>query len=244
MKICIFDDEILELKKTKSLIEDYCDKTNIEYFIDTYTDASILKNKMECFPQECEYDIFFLDIIMQIEGIEIGKIIKNKFPNALIIFVTTSKDYAIDAFSVKAFDYILKPIDPIAFNDKMDEIIKSLKNKVKNAFTFKGSNHSVVSIGFENVVYIESLNRRMVIHLDSFEEISSPVLRNKFFDSIPFDINNHNFMICHSSYVVNLNQIRSIEKNYFVMKNDDIVPISKQYYQTVKKKYIDYLAGE
>ena len=244
MRICICDDEQNELINTYNLIDAYFKSQNIEYTIDKYNDANVLLNKLIYFPEEAQYDIYFLDIIMQIEGTKVARKIKELDEANLIVFITTSKDYAIEAFDVRAVDYILKPINPETFNHKMDAIMKMLTMNLKKTFVFKATNHSVVSVNIENVVYIESYNRRMIIHMDSMEEISSPIMRARFQDSIPFDFKSHHFLQCHSSYIVNFNQIRSIEKNSFIMKNGEEVPISKQYYQDVKKKYISYLLGE
>lgn len=244
MRICICDDEQNELINTYNIIESYFKNQNIEFCIDKFDDANVLLNKLTFFPEEAQYDIYFLDIIMQIEGTKVARKIKELDESSVIVFITTSKDYAIEAFDVRAVDYILKPINVESFNSKMDAILKTMETHLKKTFVFKATNHSVVSVSIENVVYIESYNRRMIIHMDSMEEISSPILRTRFQDSIPFDFKSHHFIQCHSSYIVNFNQIRSIEKSYFVMKNGDAVPISKQYYQDVKKKYISYLLGE
>ena len=244
MRICICDDEQNELINTYNIIDNYFKNMNMEYLIDKYNDANVLLNKLIYFPEEAQYDIYFLDIIMQIEGTQVARKIKELDESSIIIFITTSKDYAIEAFNVRAVDYILKPIDPVVFSNKMNAIMKNIDMRLKKTFVFKATNHSVVSINIENVVYIESYNRRMIVHTDTMEEISSPILRTRFQDSIPFDFKSHNFVQCHSSYIVNFNQIKSIEKNCFVMKNGEEVPISKQYYQDVKKKYINYLLGE
>lgn len=244
MRICICDDDLFELEKTSNMMQNLCIKMNLNCVIDKFNDANVLLNKLTYFNEETQYDIYLLDIIMQVEGIEIAKKIREFDQHCLIIFITSSKDFAIDAFGVRALNYLLKPIEADEFNNKMTEAFKNLENKPKTSFIFKATNHSVVSINIENVVYIESLNRRMVIHLDSMEEISSPILRTKFQEAIPFDYRSHNFLPCHSSYIVNLNQIKALEKGYFITKTEEAVPISKQFYPDVKKRYIDYLLGE
>ncbi len=244
MRICICDDEQQELLKTSQLMKDFLNKQNINYTLDTYNNAKVLMNKVDLFFEEARYDIYLLDIIMQVEGIEVAKKIREKDEDAIIVFITTSRDYAVEAFGVKANDYLLKPVEANEFNKKMADVLKLLQNKIKTSFAFKSQDHTVISVSIENVVYIESINRRILIHLDTFEEIYSPVIRTRFHESVPFDFEKHNFVHCHSSYIVNLNQIKNIEKNGFITKTDEFVPISKHYYQDVKKKYIDYLAGE
>ena len=53
-----------------------------------------------------------------------------------------------------------------------------------------------------------------------------------------------NFMNCHASYIVNFNYVKSINDKSFIMKNDEMIPISKSLLTTVKKAYIKYLAGD
>ena len=51
-------------------------------------------------------------------------------------------------------------------------------------------------------------------------------------------------MNCHASYIVNFNYVKSINDKSFIMKNDEMIPISKSLLTTVKKAYIKYLAGD
>ena len=244
MKICICDDEQLELERTSILVSNYFDKMNLDYSIETFNNAVVLLNKMKYFQDEVNFDVYLLDILMQVEGIELAKKIREFDNDATIIFITSSKEFAIEAFGVRAFDYILKPFKDEEFILKLDNLIKSLSTKIKKSFTYKTSNHLVTTVNIENIEYIESISRRIIIHLDNNETLTSPIIRTRFTDSIPFNYNNHSFLQCHSSYIVNLNKIKAIEKSWFVMNSGEIVPISKQYYPKVKQSYINYLVGE
>ena len=52
-------------------------------------------------------DAIFLDINMpDMNGISLGKIITKMYPDTKIIFITAYKDYAVDAFEIKAYDYL------------------------------------------------------------------------------------------------------------------------------------------
>ena len=244
MRICICDDELEELEKTTALAKDFFNRLNIEYQIDTFSNAKVLLNKLEYFYEEANYDIYLLDIIMQVEGIDVARKIKEKNEDAIIIFVTTSKDFAVEAFAIHANDYIVKPVKADDFVDKMNNVLKVMKTRTKSSFAFKTDEHNLRTIAIDSIVYIESANRRMILHLNTFEEVYSPVLRMRFHEAIPFDYVNHNFFQCHSSYVVNLNEIKNITKNGFIMNTDEFVPISKQYYQEARHRYISYLTGE
>ena len=59
----------------------------------------------------CDYDVFLLDIYMHnMSGIQVAEEIRKKDKYVLIIFITSSKDYAVEVYRVHASDYLLKPI--------------------------------------------------------------------------------------------------------------------------------------
>ena len=58
-----------------------------------------------------------------INGLNLSKIIRKIYPKVKIIFITAYKDYAIDAFEVKAFDYLLKPYS----ESRIKNLLKTLK---------------------------------------------------------------------------------------------------------------------
>ena len=76
------------------------------------------------------------------------------------------------------------------------------------------------------------------------EIITSTSLRTKFIESIPFNLKENSFLLCHNSYIVNMNKIKGIKDLEFIMDNGDLVPISKRMLKEVKDEYINYLVGD
>ena len=69
-------------------------------------------------------------------------------------------------------------------------------------------------------------------------------IRGKFLEEIPFDIETYNFINCHTSFVVNMSQIKSITDHSFIMKNGHHIPIAKRIEKQVVETYTKYLLGE
>ena len=85
----------------------------------------------------------------------------------------------------------------------------------------------------------------MIIHTMKGEDIITTSLRTKFLESIPFDYTKYDFVNCHSSFIVNLNYVKAIKNDSsFLLKNGEIIPISKRFYQKVKNIYCSYLIGD
>lgn len=243
MKIAICDDTNLDLKLLEQIILEYSKANSFDIIIDTYDDPRILINRITYFDPK-EYDIYFLDICMQENGIEVAEKIRKLDNDCYIIFATSSKDYAIDAFKVRALDYVLKPINKPEVFECLNRIFEATNSNVRNVCSIKTNDHNLVTVDIKNITFIESNNRRMVVHLFDKTQLVSTSLRSKFLESIPFDYQKHNFIYCHSSYIVNMNYIKAISDYAFILKNNEIVPISKRAFAEVKDKYIKYLVGE
>lgn len=242
MKITICDDTLSDLESTLKILNKYAKVNNIKIDIEKHNHPANLINQVSFKPEE--YRIFFLDIVMQKNGIDVAKEIRKYCKDAIIIFTTSSKEFAIDAFEVNAYHYLLKPLDKKKVFECLDNIINNLISSTPNVFQIKTNDKNIVTIDVKEISFIESLNRRISIHLRNEEVILSTSLRAKFLDSIPFDYENSGFINCHASYIVNMNDVKGITDKAFTMKNGEIIPISKNLFSYVKKTYIQYLVGE
>ena len=242
MKITICDDSISDLNNMETIINKYARINNISIKVEKHNHPDTLINQVSFRPEE--YHIFFLDVVMQKNGIGVAKIIKDICKNCIIVFATSSKEFAIDAFGVKAFDYLLKPLDENQVFSCISQVLETIDENNNSFIKFKTNDKDIKAINIKDISYIESISRRIVLHMKDGINITSTSLHNKFLDSIPFDYEKCHFINCHASYVVNMNDIQSINDKSFIMKNGDIIPISKSMFTLVKKQYIDYLVGE
>jgi len=245
MKIAICDDTPQDLENLKNALVEYFKEKEIPFSIEGFNDCRVLLNRFKVVETN-EYDIFILDVMMQKNGVDVAKEIRKYNDSSTIIFETSSEEFAIDAFKVQAFDYILKPINKDKIKECFDKLLDLKKESLKkHVFTIKSMDHAQETVDIKNIIYIESSDRRMIIHLMKGEPIVTTSLRSKFLESIPFDYDNYNFINCHSSFLVNLNSIKSIRNDSsFELKNGEVIPISKRLFQDVKNKYIEYLLGE
>lgn len=243
MKIAICDDTELDLKNLETLVLQYSKQYNIPITVDSYNEPSVLLNRIQYFNQN-EYVIYFLDIIMQQNGIDVAGQIRKNDPDVPIVFTTSSKEFAIDAFKVQAYDYILKPIVKNELFECLNKLTKTIKTSIKNVFNIKTEDLSYVTINVNEISFIEQKDRRIIYHMIDGKEYTTTTIRSKFIDEIPFKFETYNFINCHHSFIVNMNRIASIDDYSFTMKNGDNIPISKRFLKTVRDTYVKYLLGE
>ena len=110
MKITICDDSIKDLLHTEKLLIKYKSlHPDKEFELEKFSDPSRLYQKISTGKLT---DIYILDMLMpRRTGIDIGNLIRMSGCESVIIYITSSEDYALDAYGVHAVRYLLKPID-------------------------------------------------------------------------------------------------------------------------------------
>ena len=77
------------------------------------------------------FRLVFLDICMDgMSGIELARALRGRDRSMLIVFVSTSREYAFDAFPIHPFDYLIKPYDDRRLRTLLDEALDALDASV------------------------------------------------------------------------------------------------------------------
>lgn len=115
MRIILVDDELLALKALMDSVTAALPGSQPICFTSAIESIS--------FARENQIDIAFLDIEMRsMNGLQLATALKKLQPNLNIIFVTGHLSYAVDAFAVRASDYLLKPTSPEAILGAMQNL--------------------------------------------------------------------------------------------------------------------------
>ena len=182
-------------------------------------------------------DILFLAIHMQqISGLEFAKVAPK---NVKIIFTTAFKEYAIEAYKVNAFDYLVKPITSEDFMGACEKVFNSYMqddkyNPIKrDRFLIVKSDYKYVRIPFEKILFIESMKDYIMYHLEGGECIMTLGNLKKLEDKLPREI----FKRVHRSYLANMTLFDTIERMKIIY-GKMAIPISESYKDDIIK-YID-----
>ena len=136
MRIAICDDNLNELENTRKLVSAYYNNIQVNVEIVCY-DNPINLIKLINLPNYNGFDLYFLDVIMQLNGIDTARKIREIAPDAIIVFTTSSTEYAIDAFSVKAYNYLVKPLSEEKIYNLLDDLSDSFNYRTLNTFNIK-----------------------------------------------------------------------------------------------------------
>ena len=233
--VSVCDDNIGELEKICSMIDKYTAENNIDAEINAFASGRAFLEYDE--KKQCS-DIYILDIIMpDMNGIELGKAVKQNNPRAYIIFLTTSKDYALESYSGKAFSYLLKPAESEALTAELAECFSQI-SKPSERFVLKCAT-GTLSVCAEDIIYIEYYNHRMIYRLADGKTLESVYFRETFDSMIVEYIKNGSFIKSSASYLVNMKHIKTVNTAGFIMSNGALLTVTRKYAEA-RKKYIDH----
>ncbi len=230
LRCAIIDDEPLALALIKSYIEV---SANLTYVID-FEDAIAAAEYLNLH----QIDLLFLDINMpDISGIDLYRSLKEK---PMVIFTTAYKNYAFDGFELNAIDYLLKPIAYARFKKAVNKAVEfyQYQNKIDTATEesiFVHSEYKLVKIILKNILYLESLEDYVKIHMIDDTMILTLMPLKKMLEKLPHD----KFKRIHRSFAVSLANVKSVLNRKATLQNGKELPISDSYldFITVWKKF-------
>ncbi|GIO27365.1 response regulator [Ornithinibacillus bavariensis] len=123
MRVVLIDDEYLPLLRLKDILENEIDNVEV---VGVYQDSMQAYKQITSNP----IDVLFMDIEMPgINGLELAEKIQEVAGDIEIVFVTGYSQYAIEAFELFAFDYILKPIRVERLKKTIEQLSQRISNK-------------------------------------------------------------------------------------------------------------------
>jgi len=242
VRTIVIDDETAALTALQRKIELYCPGIDIICLCESSKEG--LKKIIEHKP-----DLVFLDIEMPwMNGFELLSCLGDKL-DFQVVFVTAYDQYAIDAFKVKAIDYLLKPVDKddliqcikrvnIEMNrlnkSALDELIQEMGHPLHLKRLMVNSPDGIEIIEMADILYCEAASNYTYIYTDGGKKI----ITSKSLAEIDKILDETYFLRTHKSYTVNLNAIRkfsSKDGGQLILKNEDKIPVSRRKKEEVLK---------
>jgi DNA-binding LytR/AlgR family response regulator len=187
------------------------------------------------FLQENTIDVLFLDIEMPgMTGIELTKNLGLKSP--VIIFTTSKKDYAAEAFELNVADYLVKPVMPARFLQAVErarELCQSTTEQVsfdKDEFIFIRDSNIVRKLKVEDILYAEAMGDYVKLFTpQKFYAVHTTLKLVE--ERLPANT----FLRVHRSYIVAISKIDTLQDGAIII-NGKPIPVADAYRNTLNKR--------
>lgn len=220
IKTVIIDDDPFSMKVLEKFVQ------NTE-FLEL---AAVCDNGMEASKllRTLPVDLLLLDVEMpEMSGLDLLSTLNRE---AMVIIVSASREYAVEAFELNVIDYLVKPIPYPRFLIAVQKALEKVKANHQNTptdFTFVKVEQKLVKIPFDDIQYIEALGD--YVHLVSKNKKTIVYSTMK---SIENKFPHNKFIRVHRSFIVNLDKIGSIEDNSIII-GEKFIPIGATYLKSV-----------
>lgn len=203
-KIVVLEDEPSQARRMAEFLRKYeSSLANVSFSVEHYSNGLALLNAYSC-----DADVVFLDIcVPDMQGMDVARAIRKTDPNVMIVFVTNLIEYAVEGYSVRAFDYIVKPVSYPIFSAKMDRIMRILTTRKTDISLKLKTKEGIVRIEADDILYLEVRNHAVYIHMGQGKSIRQwNSLAN--YEKI---LQKAYFARCNSCYLVNLKYVQGIQ---------------------------------
>ncbi len=240
LQIAVCDDNIEELSNMVQLIDLYRISKNLNCEYSVFSNGFELVSDIE---KGARFDIYCLDIVMPgLTGIDIAKEIRNFDKVAPILFFTSSPEFALQSYSVKAINYVLKPVSKEKLFFTFDEMLEHIKREDEEDFIIVKSSEGIQKILISNLVFAEVIGRNVRYHLNSGKVIECAESFSSAYDRL---MKYGCFIKPHRSYLVNMKYVDTIENNRVTMQTLSKVPVAQGRAREIKLQYLNYqMEGE
>ena len=236
LKIAICDDDNRDLLQLASLLEAYRHDRKAKLTYVSFQSATELLASMD----SSDYDLLLLDMLMPgVNGMQAAREIREHNSRTEIVFLTSSPEFAVESYSVRAHYYLLKPATEEKLFPILDRLMDSFK-KPEDALHIK-TQTSVFSLPYGKIEYIEVSAKKLYFYLTDGDnrEVSGSLA-----DFERALLKRPGFMKVHRSYLVNLQWVRELRQGELVTVTGRRVPVARTAYPLVRTAYTQFLFEE
>lgn len=233
LKIAVCDDNKDFLHYAVNLIEKWSQQSRISVEISACNngDELIALNNSE------KMDIIFLDIIMPLlSGMETARELRLNNTAVKIVFLTSSVDFALESYEVKASGYLLKPVSFEKISEILNECAEFLETEPENIVVKTCEGYQ--KLYFYDIEYIEAQNKKVIFYLKSKRNVMAIVPFHTIEEMLA---GKTGFFKCHRSYLVYMLNIESFNNAKIITKSGRNIPIARGCSKTFKDAYFEFM---
>ena len=161
------------------------------------------------------------------DGIRLGVSLRQAGFDGKIIYLTASREYAIESFKARPFDYLLKPVGREALFSVLDEAIQSVAGQKETGIIVKTKDGSR-KLAFDSILFAELKNKGIHYHLTNGKIIESTSIRTGFGEAVQEMLRDHRFFMCSTSMVVNLYHVHTVTNDTLTFQNGQSIYLSRR----------------
>ncbi len=238
--IALCDDEAYAIQKTEDMLRNYQRKHKwLDFAIERFGNADMLLYKVK----EGNYmpDLILMDIYMPDKlGIEVAGELRSIGNESKIIFLTASREHALDAFGVGAVQYLVKPVHEEDLSRALDMLLKDITEE-RNKYILLKTDGRIQRVYVNNIVYCEAQRKTQYLYLEDGTKYTLHLTMAEIYGMLSCY---QEFVRTGAAYIVNLEYIDSLNAQNISLVTGKKIYLPRGAYKGLKEQYFRYYCGE
>jgi DNA-binding LytR/AlgR family response regulator len=234
--IAICDDDLQEIERAYDLLIRYIkEHPQHEIKIQSFSAPLELLSYVEA---NGGFDILILDIYMAgMLGTDAARELRKLGDQGEFIFITSSRNHAVEAFEVEAVQYLIKPYSESSFLAALDKVMQRITRDRRVVVTLKTS-EGMTRLAIRDVVFTETgRNNYQIIHTIQGKKLEVRMTALELFELLS---QNKFFVRCGASINLNLKFIRQISKDTIMFDTGEHLTYPYRSYQKLKEAFLRF----
>ena len=227
MQIALCDDEEWQIDALEGFLRAYEAEHGLNLTLTRFSSGEAL------LAASGEFSIVFMDIYL--DGLLGTETIRQLGGEAQAVFITTSREHAIEAFGLGAVHYLLKPVEQAAVWEAMDRCLSRLGTNARSVLNIQTS-HGSIPISATQITYIEVFDKLCVVHTAK-QQFQTYTALNTLFEQL----DGNRFLRPQRSFVVNMEFIGSLLSSKLILKDGTEISLSRNNRAELKAQYQRFL---
>lgn len=188
--------------------------------------------------EKTPFDLYLLDIVMpMLNGIGVGRELRQRHSSAQIVFLTTSDEFAVEAFSLRAAHYLIKPFSDNQFNEAMERTWEALHFTEPKTLPVRLEGGELRNVDIDEINYVESRGHAANFHLKSFVCTETQRSLSRIYEELEKLLPGQ-FIQPYKGYIVNQRAIVSIEAAGILLQCGARIPIPRGTLRQLQTQYV------
>ncbi len=237
LKIAICDDTARDAEAIRSCAGEFMRSSGVCCIFDTFNSGEALLDHIKT--KKARYDMCFVDVLMKgINGIETAAAVKTALSDCKIVFVTNSHEFAVEAFSLNALHYLVKPIT----KEQIEEVFRRCIRELLKPYITVFDGTDQVKVFLDSILYLESTHD-INAHSNTYILTESCRITARKSLAEVEKLVGENFLKLHRGLIVNMDFIRQMGKDRCVLKNGAEEVLSRSARGEIRERYKSYLSN-
>ena len=241
LRIALCDDDKKQLNQIAALVESYFKRqASLKGQVETFLSGEELLARVE---EARGFDLYVLDILMPVlSGIDVARRLRAMGDGGEIVYLTSSNDFAADSYDVRAFFYLLKPVEEAKLFQVLDGAVELWHRRRSNAIVV-ATTDGPRRVLLECIRYVERVGRCMRYYCTD-GVVDSQTIRVSFREAAGSLLSDRRFCLCGASFVLNFQHVTGVNGQRAILDDGQAVVLPRTAAAEFKQAWGNYWLEE